>query len=170
MSNKNLQEFIIELEKLNIEQISDVLFSPTYKDDQKIKINGKYYINNLKYPQKKLLYVKNKTIKKNFYIRSCGNDKNSNINLLLYSHFKQLQNEDVCGIFSVGGAIDDEFTIKRLLILQIIDIKIIKKIDTLFNKFNFSITKHAHDCFGNKSFIYLLNLTNEKQLSSFKVE
>lgn len=109
-------ELINSLNSLGLEQISDIMISPAKKDDQKIKIDGELFVNNVRYHVKERFFVKQKTKTEYFYIRSIGKDAN----LLLYSHYKQLVDENLSGVFSIGSGLDGEYNEADFLICQLL--------------------------------------------------
>lgn len=154
MNNIHL-ELTAGLREVGLEQISEMMIAPTHNDSKQVFIKGVHYLNNIRYTQKDIFYIKRKTKQKEFYVRSDGDE---NTNLLLYSHVEEILKDGLSGVFSIGSALNDKKEEIILCICQVIDYSRLKQIENVFSRQKIVFKKFENNHFAIKSVIIFANL------------
>ena len=147
MSDRVL-ELIIELEKIGLEQISDMMIASLRNDKKQICVDGVNFSDNVHYSKKDFFHIKRKTKKEEFYVRSNGDE---NTNLLLYSHIKEVIKDKKAGVFSIGSGFNEAGKTELLCICQIVDHSKLEQIQNVFQKSSLLFNKFESSHFNIKT-------------------
>jgi hypothetical protein len=152
--NNTYSELTTRLEKVGLEQISEMMIAPVHNNKQ-VLIKGVHYSDNIRYTQKDIFYIKRRTKQREFYIRSDGDE---NTNLLLHSHMEEIIKDGLTGVFSIGSALNDKKEEIILCICQIIDYSKLKQVQDVFDRQNIIFRKFENNHFAIKSIMIFANL------------